>query len=131
MTTLSPHLPLRRRAARATVTIAIAVAASAATTASNAAARPAAAGNEGEARSILREPDRPYSVVAGDADASGVVQNPANLGYLAGFDAVLDLSWSAAASGRRGNGVGAFVAVPLPWQILTMRRGLAPSPSRS
>ncbi len=87
-------------------------------------ARPAAAGNEGEARSILREPDRPYSVVAGDADASGVVQNPANLGYLAGFDAVLDLSWSSAASGRRGNGVGAFVAVPLPWQILSLGAGL-------
>jgi protease-4 len=82
------------------------------------------AGNDGEARPILREPDRPYSVVAGDADASGVVQNPANLGYLAGFDAVLDLSWSAAASGRRGNGFGAFVAVPLPWQILSLGAGL-------
>ncbi len=81
-------------------------------------------GNEGEARSILREPDRPYSVVAGDADASGVVQNPANLGYLAGFDAVLDLSWSAASSGRRGNGVGGFVAVPLPWQFLAVGAGL-------
>lgn len=85
---------------------------------------PAHAGNEGEARSILREPDRPYSVVAGDADASGVVQNPANLGYLAGFDAVVDLSWSAAAAARRGNGLGAFVAVPLPWQILALGAGL-------
>ncbi|MFV8753429.1 S49 family peptidase [Nannocystaceae bacterium ST9] len=86
--------------------------------------RAAWAGNEGEARSILREPDRPYSVVAGDADASGVVQNPANLGYLAGFDAVLDLSWSAASSGRRGNGFGGFVAVPLPWKILSVGAGL-------
>jgi protease-4 len=86
--------------------------------------QPVLAGNEGEARPILREPDRPYSVVAGDADASGVVQNPANLGYLAGFDAVVDLSWSGAATGRRGNGVGGFVAVPLPWQILSVGAGL-------
>lgn len=82
------------------------------------------AGNEGEARSLLREPDRPYGVVAGDADASGVVQNPANLGYLAGLDVILDLSWSAAASGRRGNGIGAFVAVPLPWKILALGTGV-------
>lgn len=88
------------------------------------ASTPAWAGNEGEARSLLREPDRPYGVVAGDADASGVVQNPANLGYLVGLDAVIDLSWSAAASGRRGNGFGGFIAVPLPWKILALGAGL-------
>ncbi len=87
-------------------------------------AGPAEAGNEGEARSPLREPDRPYSVVAGDAEASAVVQNPANLGYLRGFNGVIDVSWNLPNAARRGSGAGVFAAVPLPWQILALGVGL-------
>ncbi len=86
--------------------------------------RAASAGNGGEARSILREPDRPYGVVAGEADASAVVQNPANLGYLRGFNSVIDFSVNTAASGRRGNGVGVFAAMPLPFDILALGLGV-------
>jgi protease-4 len=84
----------------------------------------AKAGNGGEARSIVREPDRPYGVVAGEADASAVVQNPANLAYLRGFNAVLDFAFNTRVSGRRGNGGGIFAAVPLPWQILALGVGV-------
>lgn len=87
-------------------------------------AQPAAAGNGGEARSILREPDRPYGVVAGEADASAVVQNPANLGYLQGFNGVIDFSFNSAASGRRGNGVGVFAAMPLPFNFVALGLGV-------
>jgi protease-4 len=86
--------------------------------------RPAFAGNGGEGRSILREPDRPYTVVAGDADASATVQNPANLAFLGGFEAILDMAINSPTSGRRGNGVGVFAAVPLPWQILALGVGV-------
>ncbi|MFO7563039.1 MAG: signal peptide peptidase SppA [Enhygromyxa sp.] len=86
--------------------------------------RPAIAGNGGEARSILREPDRPYGVVAGEADASAVVQNPANLGYLRGFNSIIDLSVNTTASGRRGNGVGVFAGVPLPLNFLALGLGV-------
>jgi protease-4 len=86
--------------------------------------RAAVAGNGGEARSILREPDRPYGVVAGEADASAVVQNPANLGYLRGFNAVIDFSANTTVSGRRGNGVGIFGAVPLPFDFLALGLGV-------
>lgn len=86
--------------------------------------RPAAAGNGGEARSILREPDRPYGVVAGEADASAVVQNPANLGYLRGFNSVIDFSVNTIASGRRGNGVGVFGALPLPFNFVALGLGV-------
>ncbi|PRQ07906.1 Protease 4 [Enhygromyxa salina] len=86
--------------------------------------RSAQAGNGGEARSILREPDRPYGVVAGEADASAVVQNPANLGYLDGFNAIIDFTYNIDSSGRRGDGIGGFVAVPLPWKILALGVGL-------
>src|SRR5690606_33650847 len=86
--------------------------------------RPATAGNGGEARSILREPDRPYGVVAGEADAGAVVQNPANLGFLQGFNTVIDFSVNTTASGRRGNGVGVFAAVPLPFNFLALALGV-------
>ncbi|WP_106392523.1 signal peptide peptidase SppA [Enhygromyxa salina] len=86
--------------------------------------RSALAGNGGEARSILREPDRPYGVVAGEADASAVVQNPANLAYLYGFNAVIDFAFNTKSSGRRGSGLGVFAAVPLPWQILSLGLGV-------
>ena len=86
--------------------------------------RPAAAGNEGEARSLLRDADRPYGVVAGEADASAVVQNPANLGYLRGFNGILDFSANTRTSGRRGNGVGLFAAMPLPWNFLALGLGV-------
>jgi protease IV len=85
---------------------------------------PAVAGNGGEARSLLREPDRPYGVVAGEADASAVVQNPANLGYLRGFNGILDFSANTRASGRRGNGVGVFAALPLPFDFLALGLGV-------
>lgn len=82
------------------------------------------AGNGGEGRSVLRDPDRPYGVVAGEADASAVVQNPANLGYLAGFNAIVDFAASLRTSGRRGDGLGIFAAVPLPWHILALGVGV-------
>ncbi|MCA9685980.1 MAG: S49 family peptidase, partial [Myxococcales bacterium] len=84
----------------------------------------ARAGNGGEARSVLRDGERPYTVVAGEADASAVVQNPANLGYLQGFNAVLDMAFLSQTSGRRGSGVGIFAAVPLPWDILALGMGV-------
>lgn len=87
-------------------------------------ARPSHAGNGGEARSITRDGDRPYGVVAGEADASATVQNPANLAYLSGFDAIIDMSINQPRSGRRGHGVGVFAAVPLPWQILAFGVGI-------
>lgn len=83
----------------------------------------AQAGPLGEARSVVREPDRPYTVVAGEADASAVVQNSANLAYLEGFNAVIDFTANVNAAGRRGNGVGAFLAVPLPWDLLALGVG--------
>jgi protease-4 len=86
--------------------------------------REAAAGNGGESRSLLRDADRPYGVVAGEADASAVVQNPANLAYLAGFNAIVDFAASLRTSGRRGDGIGVFAAVPLPWQILALGVGV-------
>jgi protease-4 len=82
------------------------------------------AGNGGEGRSLLRDADRPYGVVAGEADASAVVQNPANLAYLAGFNAIVDFAASLRTSGRRGDGIGVFAAVPLPWQILALGVGI-------
>ena len=49
-------------------------------------ARPAAANpNEGEGRSIVRDADRVYTVVAGEADGASTVTNPANLGLLRGI----------------------------------------------
>src|SRR5690242_12598974 len=86
--------------------------------------RAAQAGNGGEGRSVLRDADRPYGVVAGEADASAVVQNPANLAYLAGFNAIVDFAASLRTSGRRGSGVGLFAAVPLPWQIIALGVGV-------
>lgn len=86
--------------------------------------RAAMAGNGGEGRSLLRDADRPYGVVAGEADASAVVQNPANLAYLAGFNAMIDFAASLRTSGRRGDGIGVFAAVPLPWQILALGVGV-------
>lgn len=86
--------------------------------------RAAMAGNGGEGRSLLRDADRPYGVVAGEADASAVVQNPANLAYLAGFNAIVDFAASLRTSGRRGDGIGLFAAVPLPWQILALGVGV-------
>jgi len=84
----------------------------------------ASAGNGGEARSPLRDPDRPYGVVAGEADASAVVQNAANLAYLRGFNTVLDFTVNALNTGRRGNGFGVFAAIPLPLEILVLGAGL-------
>lgn len=79
--------------------------------------------NEGEARSITRDADRPYTVVAGEADGASTVVNPANLGYLRGINAVLDFSWTAASALRRGSGVGAFLGIPLPFQIASIGLG--------
>ncbi len=84
----------------------------------------ARAGNGGEGRSILRDADRPYTVVAGEADASAVVQDPANLAYLQGFSAILDFAINTQASGRRGSGVGLFAALPLPWKVLSLGVGV-------
>ena len=79
--------------------------------------------NEGEGRSILRDPDRVYTVVAGEGDGASTVTNPANLGFLQGFNGVIDLAWTAPGALRRGSGVGALVGIPLPWRIAAL--GLA------
>ncbi len=79
--------------------------------------------NDGEARSILRDTDRVYTTVAGEADGAAVVTNPANLGFLRGVNGIVDLSWTRLNARRRGSGVGAFVGVPLPFQILSLGLG--------
>ena len=45
---------------------------------------------QGEGRSLLRDIDRTVTTVAGDVDASATTQNPANLGWLSGWNASLD-----------------------------------------
>jgi protease-4 len=79
--------------------------------------------NLGEARSILRDVDRPLTTVAGEADASATTLNPANLGFLRAFTATVEGAFTAPDARRRGSGVQAAVAVPLPWQIAAI--GLA------
>ena len=75
----------------------------------------AAAGGEG--REIPRDADRVYTVVAGEADASATVQNPANLGFLTGVNAIIDAAGYSNERALRGSGIAAFVGVPLPFQI--------------
>lgn len=70
--------------------------------------------NEGEARSLLRDGDRVYTVVAGEADGASTVTNPANLGFLRGVNGVFDAAWTATSTRRRGSAVGAFVGIPIP-----------------
>lgn len=79
--------------------------------------------NQGEARSILRDADRVYTTVAGEGDGASTVVNPANLGYLRGVNGILDFSWTTPSARRRGSGVGAFIGVPLPWQIAALGFG--------
>lgn len=73
---------------------------------------------------MSRDANRPYQVVAGEADASSTVQNPANLGYLRAINTVFDFSFDARDSNLRGNGIGAFFAIPLPFQILSLGVGV-------
>ena len=77
----------------------------------------------GEARSTVRDADRVYTVVAGEADGASTVVNPANLGFLRGVNGVLDGSITAPSARRRGSGVGAFVGIPLPLQIAAIGVG--------
>ena len=81
--------------------------------------------NEGETRQITRDAERPYTVVAGEGDASSTVINPANLGTLNAVNGVLDLGWTARDSRRRGSGVGAFVGLPIPSARRAGRLGLS------
>jgi protease-4 len=78
---------------------------------------------EGEARSIVRDADRVYTVVAGEADGASTVTNPANLGFLRGLNALIDASWTDPKARRRGSGVGAFLGFPLPLRILALGFG--------
>lgn len=78
---------------------------------------------EGEARSILRDADRVYSVVAGEGDGTSTVTNPANLGYLEGINGVLDFSYTARRARRRGSGVGAFIGIPVPFDLAAFGLG--------
>lgn len=87
-------------------------------------ATPASAGPTGEQRSLTRDVDAPYTTVSGDADASAVVQNPANLGYLRGLSGVVGFSFNSPRAELRGEGVGGFVALPLPFDILSLGLGL-------
>jgi len=77
----------------------------------------------GEARSTVRDADRVYTVVAGEADGASTVVNPANLGYLTGVNGVFDASITAPSARRRGSGVGAFIGIPLPLQIAAIGLG--------
>jgi protease-4 len=86
-------------------------------------ARAVANPNEGEARSILRDADRVYTTVAGEGDGASTVVNPANLGFLRGVNGILDVAWTARSARRRGSGVGAFIGIPLPWQIAALGFG--------
>lgn len=87
-------------------------------------AGPAAANpSEGEARSIVRDPDRVYTTVAGEADGASTVTNPANLGLLRGVNGVVDLALMGPERRRRGSGVGAFVGLPLPLRLAAVGVG--------
>ena len=72
---------------------------------------------QGEGRSLLRDIDRTVTTVAGDADASATTQNPANLGWLSGWNASLDGSFTAPAARLRGSGVQGSLALPLPLNL--------------
>lgn len=78
---------------------------------------------EGEARPIVRDADRVYTVVAGEADGASTVTNPANLGFLRGFNGIVDLALMQPDRRRRGSGVGAFVGLPLPLRLLALGVG--------
>ncbi len=78
----------------------------------------------GEARSILRDIDHTYTTVAGEADALAAVTNPANLGYLQGFNTVKELTLQTPQSLRRGSGGSTFFAFPLRFKPL--RQGKDP-----
>ena len=85
---------------------------------------PAAANpNEGEARPIVRDADRVYTVVAGEGDGASTVTNPANLGFLRGVNGIIDMALMAPSRRRRGSGVGAFVGLPLPLRLAAIGLG--------
>ncbi|RMG99628.1 MAG: hypothetical protein D6705_02610 [Deltaproteobacteria bacterium] len=77
---------------------------------------------EGEARTIVRDADRPYTVVAGEADAAATVTNPAGLGLLDGVDGVADVAWMRPSARMRGSGAGLFVGLPVFLEPLLGRR---------
>lgn len=79
--------------------------------------------NEGEARSIVRDADRVYTVVAGEGDGASTVTNPANLGFLRGINGVIDVALMSPERRRRGSGVGAFVGLPLPLRLAAVGLG--------
>ncbi len=79
--------------------------------------------NDGEPRPITRDADRVYTTVAGEADGAATVTNPANLGFLRGFNGVLDLAWTKPSALRRGNGVGVLMGLPLPFQLAAIGIG--------
>lgn len=109
-----------RRAARLAVGLAVGLAAAALCVP----ARPAAANpNEGEGRSIVRDADRVYTVVAGEADGASTVTNPASLGFLRGINGVLDVSLMHPERRRRGSGAGLFVGLPLPRRLAAVGLG--------
>ena len=87
---------------------------------------PAARANPsaGASRSITRDAERPYTVVAGEGDGSSTVVNPANLGYLSAVNGVVDVGWTVRSARRRGSGVGAFVGLPVPSLRRSRRLGL-------
>ncbi|MCB9716129.1 MAG: signal peptide peptidase SppA [Myxococcales bacterium] len=85
---------------------------------------PAAANpNVGEPRPLVRDADRVYTVVAGEADGASTVTNPANLGFLRGANGILDLALMDPARGRRGSGLGLFLGLPLPLRLAAVGLG--------
>ncbi len=86
--------------------------------------RPAGANPvEGEARPIVRDADRVYTVVAGEGDGASTVTNPANLGWLRGVNGVVDMALMGSERRRRGSGVGAFLGLPLPLRLAAVGLG--------
>jgi protease IV len=78
---------------------------------------------DGEPRPITRDADRVYTTVAGEPDGAATVTNPANLGFLRGVNGIIDFAWTRPNAYRRGSGVGAFIGIPLPWQIAALGFG--------
>lgn len=78
---------------------------------------------DGEPRPIHRDTDRVYTTVAGEPDGAATVMNPANLGFLRGVNGIVDFAWTRPNAYRRGSGIGAFLGIPLPFQIAALGFG--------
>ncbi len=78
--------------------------------------------HSGEARQLTQDAEIVNTTVAGEADGTAVVQNPANLGYLRGVNGVAGFTWMRPGTGDRGGGGGVFVGVPVGMRLLGRTR---------